>query len=55
VPLEAHLVARYEGAVIVTDHSNVDYDLLLRHSKLVVDTRNVIPGASQHRHIVAKA
>src|SRR5512132_2994726 len=55
VPLEAHLVARYEGAVIVTDHSNVDYDLLLRYSKLVVDTRNVIPQASQHRHIVAKA
>jgi UDP-N-acetyl-D-glucosamine dehydrogenase len=55
VRLEAHLVARYQGAVIVTDHSNVDYDLLLRYSKLVVDTRNVIPRTSQHRQIVARA
>ena len=55
VPLDSYLVARYDGAVIVTDHSNVNYDLLLRYSKLVVDTRNVIPGASQHRRIVAKA
>lgn len=55
VPLEAYLVTRYDGAVIVTDHSNVDYDLLLRYSKLVVDTRNVLAEASQHRQIVAKA
>jgi UDP-N-acetyl-D-glucosamine dehydrogenase len=55
VPLEPYLVTRYDGAVIVTDHSNVDYDLLLRYSKLVVDTRNVIPQASQHRQIVARA
>ena len=27
--------------VIVTDHSNVDYEFILRHASLIVDTRNV--------------
>jgi len=27
--------------LIVTDHDGVDYDAILDHAKLVVDTRNV--------------
>jgi UDP-N-acetyl-D-glucosamine dehydrogenase len=42
VPLEGHNLARYDGAVIVTDHDIVDYTALLRFSKLIVDTRNVL-------------
>jgi UDP-N-acetyl-D-glucosamine dehydrogenase len=42
VPLEGHNLARYDGAVIVTDHDKVDYSTLLRYLKLIVDTRNVL-------------
>lgn len=31
--------------VVVTDHSEVDYDAVVRQAALVVDTRNVTPGA----------
>jgi UDP-N-acetyl-D-glucosamine dehydrogenase len=57
VPLEGHNLARYDGAVIVTDHNNVDYDTLLRFSKLIVDTRNVLAGLSgpELARLVAKA
>ena len=29
-----------DAIVITTDHTNVDYDLLAKHAKLIVDTRN---------------
>ena len=41
-PLET--VASADCVVIVADHSAIDYDLLLRLSHLVVDTRNHFPG-----------
>ena len=41
-PLET--VASADCVVIVADHSTIDYDLLLRLSNLVVDTRNRFPG-----------
>ncbi|HNQ34560.1 MAG TPA: nucleotide sugar dehydrogenase [bacterium] len=33
-----------DAVVIVTNHSRYDYHDILRHSRLVVDTRNAIPG-----------
>ena len=41
-PLET--VASADCVVIVADHSTIDYDLLLRLSNLVVDTRNRFQG-----------
>ena len=29
--------------MIVTDHTAVDYQMIKRHAKLVVDTRNAMP------------
>jgi UDP-N-acetyl-D-glucosamine dehydrogenase len=57
VLLEGYNLARYDGAVIVTDHDNVDYATLLRYSKLVVDTRNVLArlAGSDFAQVVAKA
>jgi UDP-N-acetyl-D-glucosamine dehydrogenase len=57
VPLEGHNLARYDGAVIVTDHDNVDYTTLLRFSKLIVDTRNVLAKLAdpEYAPLVAKA
>lgn len=41
VPLTAELVASIDAAIIVTDHSDVDYSFL-RSAPLVIDTRNVM-------------
>ncbi len=40
-PLSAELLAAQDAAVLVTHHAAVDYDLVLEHAPLVVDTRGV--------------
>jgi UDP-N-acetyl-D-glucosamine dehydrogenase len=40
VPLSAGHLTRQDCVVILTNHSTVDYDLILRHAPLIVDTRN---------------
>ena len=31
----------FDAIIIATDHSNVDYKMLLKHSKQIIDTRNI--------------
>jgi UDP-N-acetyl-D-glucosamine dehydrogenase len=38
-------IARFDAALIATDHSNVDYAMLARACRLVVDTRNATRSA----------
>lgn len=40
VRFEPAVLESFDAAVICTDHDNVDYDALVKHSKIVVDTRN---------------
>jgi UDP-N-acetyl-D-glucosamine dehydrogenase len=40
-PLTPESLASYDAAVLVTDHAAVDYELVARHARLVVDTRGV--------------
>jgi UDP-N-acetyl-D-glucosamine dehydrogenase len=40
VPLTREILAGADAVVIVTDHDNVDYDMVVDHAPLVVDTRN---------------
>ncbi|HXJ95596.1 MAG TPA: nucleotide sugar dehydrogenase [Terriglobia bacterium] len=49
VPLSAETLAQYEAVVIVTDHSSYDYELIARHSKLLIDTRNATQGLREYR------
>lgn len=42
--LTPSLLASHDAVVIVTDHSRIDYAQVVRHAKLVVDTRNVTEG-----------
>ena len=42
VELTEEEVAKADAVVVVTDHSNVDYHLVVRSAKLVLDTRNVL-------------
>jgi nucleotide sugar dehydrogenase len=38
--------------VIVTDHTNVDYNLVAKEAKMIVDTRNVLKKAADRSNIV---
>ena len=41
VQLTAENVAKYDAVMIVTDHSKVDYALIAKHAKLIVDSRGI--------------
>jgi UDP-N-acetyl-D-glucosamine dehydrogenase len=43
VELTPELVAAADCVMVVTDHSSVDYRMIKRRAKLVVDTRNALP------------
>jgi UDP-N-acetyl-D-glucosamine dehydrogenase len=40
VDLTPEVIARYDCVLIATDHSSYDYEAIVKHAKLVVDTRN---------------
>jgi UDP-N-acetyl-D-glucosamine dehydrogenase len=42
VPLTAATLDAADAVMIVTDHSQLDYGLIRRHGKLIVDTRNAL-------------
>jgi len=48
-PLTEEFLSRQDCVVVVTDHSKIDFDRVVRHTPVVVDTRNVTanlnPGA----------
>jgi UDP-N-acetyl-D-glucosamine dehydrogenase len=43
VPLTPQSVAAADCVMVVTDHSDVDYRMIARNARLVVDTRNAMP------------
>jgi UDP-N-acetyl-D-glucosamine dehydrogenase len=45
VPLTAELLQGVDAALVVTDHSAMDYELILAAAPLIVDTRGVFRGA----------
>jgi UDP-N-acetyl-D-glucosamine dehydrogenase len=57
VPFTDYLLARFDAAVIVTDHDDVDYASLIHYSKLILDTRNVLANMAgpEYARVVAKA
>ncbi|MGE3804850.1 MAG: nucleotide sugar dehydrogenase [Gemmataceae bacterium] len=54
-PLTAEYLAALDCVVIVTDHSNLDWDCIVHQSKLVVDTRNATRDVHVHRDRIVKA
>jgi len=49
LPLTSETLAAADCVIIVTDHSDVDYALVERCARLVVDTRNAIEMARRRR------
>ncbi len=54
-PLTAEFLAGLDCALIVTDHSAYDYDFIVRHAPLVVDTRNATSHVCEGREKICKA
>jgi len=46
---------RYDAAVIVTNHSNIDYPVLLKKACVVIDTRNALNQEGLHSDKIRKA
>ncbi len=55
VPLTAEKLRTFEAVLITTDHSEVDYGLVVSESALVVDTRNATAKVRQGRDHVVRA
>jgi UDP-N-acetyl-D-glucosamine dehydrogenase len=49
-PLTVDALAGADCVVVLTGHSSIDYDMVVRSSALIVDARNAIPGS--HDHVV---
>jgi UDP-N-acetyl-D-glucosamine dehydrogenase len=48
-PLNAAAIGDADCVAILTEHRTVDYDMVRNSAKLIVDTRNAIPG--RHAHV----
>ncbi len=48
-------ISNYDATIILTDHDDIDYTVIARHSRLVVDTRNALAsrGISCNRLVKA--
>lgn len=55
IPLTARTLASYDVVLISTDHSAYDYDFIVRHARLVVDTRNATANVRNGRSKIVKA
>jgi len=44
VDIDENKLKSYDAVVIITDHSNIDYQMIQKYSSIVVDTRNAIKG-----------
>ena len=53
--LTAEFLGSLDCAMIVTNHSDFDYEAIVRHAPLVVDTRNATSGITVGREKIRKA
>ena len=55
IPLTESLLHRMDAVVVVTDHTTIDYSWVVRHSPLIIDTRNVTKHITQWNDKIVKA
>lgn len=49
-PLSEKILSTADCVLMATDHDSYDYDFILRHAHLIVDTRNVFPDRKAWGH-----
>jgi UDP-N-acetyl-D-glucosamine dehydrogenase len=47
--INSELIANVDACAILTDHSNVNYQILLENSSLIIDTRNVYSNVKSNK------
>ncbi|MDP2905920.1 MAG: nucleotide sugar dehydrogenase [Candidatus Omnitrophota bacterium] len=52
IKLNKGSLAGFDAVIIATDHSAVDYDLVLKNSKLILDTRRVYKGSNSGKVVL---
>jgi UDP-N-acetyl-D-glucosamine dehydrogenase len=55
VPLTPANIKKYDVVLISTDHSSYDYQKIVTHAKMVVDTRNATKGVKRNREKIVRA
>ena len=46
--LDRDTLYNFDATVIITDHTDIDYDLIAKHSKLIIDSRNVFQNHNKN-------
>jgi UDP-N-acetyl-D-glucosamine dehydrogenase len=54
-PLTEQRLSRMDAVVVVTDHSQIDYQWVVKHAPLIIDTRNVTKNMKQWKRKIVKA
>jgi UDP-N-acetyl-D-glucosamine dehydrogenase len=55
VPLSEERIAQYDAVLILTDHSCIDYAMVVARAQQVIDTRNATRQVTQGRERIVKA
>jgi len=55
VPLTPDVLSKTDAVIIITDHSDYDFAEIVKHSHLVIDTRNATGGLSEGREKIVMA
>ena len=55
VELNKESLRKADAVVITTDHSNVDYEMIGKYARLIIDTRNVMAGVKNPKADVLRA
>ena len=53
--LSEKMLKSYDCVLIATDHSSYDYEFIVKHARLVIDTRNAAGKVRQNRQKIVKA
>src|SRR5487761_92842 len=54
VELSVQALSGYAAVLIATDHSSYDYPFIVRHAKLVLDSRNATRDVKEHRDKIVR-
>ncbi|MBI4565331.1 MAG: nucleotide sugar dehydrogenase [Planctomycetes bacterium] len=55
IPLSEEALQEHEAVVIITDHSCYDFDWIVKHARLVIDTRNACRDVAHGREKIVLA
>jgi len=55
VPLSSERVSKYDAVLILTDHTSIDYGMIVANAMQVVDTRNATRNITRGREKIVKA